>query len=700
MSIDFSQITNKFLDNFYDDYYDDYTNSQNTCDTIIVNQKQELNYSIIDFSKITESLLDKIYEDYTNSQNTYNTMIVNLKPNELNYNMIVYINILMSEKNTYQLPLLIMEHFHLDENIRNKCHELNVKMAKFNIEQSMRNDIYKQIKYYYENTFQKEISLNKLSKQDIRFVEKMMNEYKYIGMDLDKDKRNQIKLINTEISNLSNQFSHNISSDNTTFEFIEDEVQGMPKDWLKLRLIMGKFKDNRQVYKISLKYQDYVPIMEQCSNRNTRRIVSTAYISRCIDVNGKIASDILKLKHLKAKLMRFNQYSDYKLQKQMAKKTETVMTFLNSLKDKIKPIVNNDLDLIRAEALTDNIHEIELWDISYYSKKIKERITNIDMEALKVHFPLITVMNGMFEIYQTLFNYTFVDITESNKKTFWHKDVKLFKVIDNSIKVIDNNTNTIIGYFYLDLFSRPGKISHAAVFPIIRKSVNNLPVCIMTCNFNPHSNLRFDEVETFFHEFGHIMHNIASVADYGSLAGTTCERDFVEAPSQMLEEWCYIGTTLNKMTPKDKPISSEVLKNLQIYRKQFVGYHYARQIVFGLVDMDLHGLSYDQPTDQVYKKIFEDITGLKSIPNTNIIASFGHIFSEYDASYYSYLWSEVYAKDMFYSKFAGKELDKNKGLEYKTKFLQWGSIQDSIVSLKDFLGREPSDEAFIRSISN
>lgn len=660
------------------------------------------NSNIIDFSQITESLLDKIYYDYTNFEKEYNTMLVNLKPTELNFRMVVYMSILISETYAYQLPLLNMEQFHPKEEIRNKCHELNIKMAEFNIEQSMRSDIYEQIKYYYDKIFPNEKS--SLSEQDIRFVEKMMNEYKYIGMDLDKDKRNQIELINTEISNLSNQFSHNISSDNTIFEFIEDELTGMSKDWLESRLIMDKLKDDRKVYKISLKYPDYVPIMEQCSNRNIRRIISTAYISRCMDTNNMIASDILRLKNSKAKLMKyvdnstgivkyFDKYSDYKLQKQMAKKTEKVITFLNSLKDKIQPIVKTDLDLIRAEALIDNIHEIELWDISYYSKKIKERVANIDMEALKEHFPLKTVTNGMFEIYQTLFNYTFVDITESNKNTFWHHDVNLFQVIDNS-------TNTIIGYFYFDLFPRQGKFSHAAVFPIIRKSSKVLPVCIMACNFDPKSNLRFDEVETFFHEFGHIMHNIASVSDYASLAGTTCERDFVEAPSQMLEEWCYVESALNKMTPTDKPIPAEVLKNLQIYRKQFVGYHNARQIVFGLVDMALHGSEYDQPTDQVYKKIFEDIIGLKSIPNTNIIASFGHIFSGYDAGYYGYLWSEVYAKDMFYSKFANKELDQNVGLEYKTKVLQWGSIRDSMDSLKDFLKRESSNEAFIKSISD
>jgi len=651
------------------------------------------NFDFIDFSKITVDNLDDIYTNYTNAELDYNDMLIGLDKSELNFEKVVTDGIVVSEPYIYKLALLTMEQFHVDEIIRNKCHEINVKIGEFNIQQSMRYDVYEQIKYYYDNVYPNDKP--KLNEQQIRYVEKMMINYNYIGMNLDDSKRSEVERINKEISKLSNEFSHNVSSDNTILEFFEDELTDMPKQWLESRLCMDKTKDQtdgRKVYKISLKYPDYVPIMEQCSNRNTRRLMSTAYLSRCLDTNQDIASKILSLKNTKANLMGFELYSDYKLKKQMAKTTPNVMKFLNSLKTKIQPMVKSDLDLIKEDALKDDINNIELWDISYYSKKIKEKVADIDMEALKEYFPLATVKKGMFEIYQTLFNYTFINISEPNKDTFWHPDVELYQVIDN-------NTGLVIGHFYLDLFPRQGKYSHAAVFPVIRKSLNVLPICIMACNFDPKSNLRFEEVETFFHEFGHIMHDISAVSEYGSLAGTTCERDFVEAPSQMLEEWCYVDKALNKMTPLDKPIPKEILQSLQIYRKQFVGYHNARQIVYGLVDMALHGPLFNQPTDQVYSKIFQEVTGLNPIPNTNMIASFGHIFGGYDAGYYGYLWSEVYAKDMFYSKFAGKELDPEVGLEYKTKLLQWGSIRDSMDSLIDFLGRDPSDKAFIESLN-
>jgi thimet oligopeptidase len=647
--------------------------------------------SLINFSNLTVDYLQEIYDEYVKTDINYNQFIVDLPPDELNRNIIA-MSVAISEDYVYKLALFTMEQFHVEKSIRDKCHELNTKLSQHDIEQSMRYDVYSQYKLYYDTVFQTEKKSNMLTFQEIRFIEKMMLNYKYMGMDLPESERSKLEQINKEISDMSSQFSNNISSVNTQFEFIEDELTGMPESWLSSRLVVDVLKEGRKVYKISLKYPDYIPIMERCSNRNTRRLMATAFISRCIDTNTELAQQIINLKHSKAQIMGFENWSDYKLQKQMAKTTSKVMEFLESLKEKIQPLLKSDMEKISALAKLDSIKKIELWDISYYSKKIKEQTADIDMEALKQHFPLNTVMSGMFEIYQQLLGFKFIEITSEAANTLWHSDVKLYKVIDS-------NTNNLVGHFYLDLFPREGKYSHAAVFPIIRKSSAVLPVCIMACNFDPNSNLRFEEVETFFHEFGHIMHSISAVSEFGSLAGTTCEKDFVEAPSQMLEEWCYVEKALNMMTPVDKPISPETIQKLQTYRKQFVGYHNARQITFGLVDMALHGPDYDKPVAEVYNRIQKEVTGLDPIYGSNFIASFGHIFGGYDAGYYGYLWSEVYAKDMFEKKFSGKELDTEVGHEYKTKVLQWGSIKDSADLLFDFLGGPPTDDAFINSLN-
>ena len=387
--------------------------------------------------------------------------------------------------------------------------------------------------------------------------------------------------------------------------------------------------------------------MQKCSNRDTRSRILTAYLSKCIKTNPEIAKRILILKKSKAELLGFNCYSDYKLQKAMAKNTSTVMNFLNKLKNDLKPLLESDFELIRQRALNDGINEIQQYDISYYVKKISESIANVNMDELKQYFPQTKVINGLFEIYQSLFNVKYIDRTQLYSNTIWHSDVKLFEITD-----LSDNT---IGYFYLDLYPREGKYPHAAVFPIIRKSNVKLPICIMTCNFDPISNLSIYQVETLFHEFGHVMHSMLSNAEYQALAGTTCERDFVETPSQMLEQWCYIDTVLDKITyPK---IPSELINAVRKCKKLFKGEYYSKQLVFALTDMILH--SEYNPSDpdnsttplDIYNNIFVDIIGLKPLIGTDFLASFVHIFTSYDAAYYGYMWSEAYAKDIYATKF-------------------------------------------------
>jgi Zn-dependent oligopeptidase len=581
-----------------------------------------------------------------------------------------------------------MEEFYPDQTIRDKCHEISNKLNKYLIEQSMDKKLYMQFKKYYDNVYPKEKNNNLLTEQMIRYVEKTNLSYKLNGMELNDDDLAKLIEINKRISELSNQISHNISSYDIKFEFIEDELSGMTKQWLETRKT-DKQIDFRDVYSLNLKYPDYVPIMSNCSNRNTRRKMNTSYLQRCVNTNPQLINEILELKNTKARILGFEKYSDLKLCKQMAKKTSNVMDFLNDLKEKIKPKTESDIRLISEFANKDNIHKIEQWDLSYYTKKISESIVNINMESLKQYFPLAKVKSGMFEVYQQLFGYRFTNISNLSKHTFWHESVELYQVNKS-------NDNSLVGYFYLDLFPRSGKFSHAAVFPIIRKSAQNYPICIMACNFDPIINLSFSEVETFFHEFGHIMHNMASIATIGSLAGTTCERDFVEAPSQMLEEWCYVDNVLKMLSEPEIP--SELIAKLRLYRKQFVGIHIAKQLTYALTDMALHGSAYNSDPAQIYNQIFEEMLGLNTIPNTNMIASFGHIFGGYDAGYYGYLWSEVYAKDMFYSKFLNNELNPDIGSEYVSKVLCWGSIRDSDISLKEFLSREVSTQPFIDSI--
>jgi len=254
----------------------------------------------------------------------------------------------------------------------------------------------------------------------------------------------------------------------------------------------------------------------------------------------------------------------------------------------------------------------------------------------------------------------------------------------------------MLGYFYLDLYPREGKYGHAACFPFITKSNVSKPVATMACNFGK-GELTFEEVETFFHEFGHVMHHLSSKSKIKSTASFSCERDFVETPSQMFEEWCYCEEPL-KMMSVGLPI--EMIDKLNLSRKLLQGYHYARQLMFGIFDMTVHSkeyLNYLNPT-QLFAKIQKSVLEMDHIDGTSEPASFGHLMGGYDAGYYGYAWSLVYAKDLFGKFKTFGLLNPELGIKLRDQVLAQGSIRKSMDSIREFLDREPSDEEFIKSI--
>jgi Zn-dependent oligopeptidase len=475
--------------------------------------------------------------------------------------------------------------------------------------------------------------------------------------------------------------------------FTSSDLDGLQDDYLKARVT------ENGSYQITLKYPDFMGIMEYCKVRETRKVMSTAFSNRCVNENMELVLQIFKLRKEMANLLGYSQYSDMTLEKKMAKNTETVMTFLNSLKQKAKDPCMSDIQKLSklAESMGDDIDNIELWDIPYYSRIYKELNTYLTDEELKKYFPLDVVTNGMFQIYQTLLGLQFNNITSQHKEKLWHDDVTLFEVVDST-------SSQLVGHFFLDLFPRDGKYGHAAVFPFVTKSCRNLPVASMACNFSKEGNLKFSEVETYFHEFGHVMHGMCSNTKLSKYGGTNCERDFVEAPSQMLEEWCYKSVSLKMMSAG---ITDDVIKKINLKRDMLQGYFNARQVCFGLYDMVLHSAEFDLIVDSVdpvtklaelYDSIVFETVGIRSIPNTNMIASFGHLFGGYASGYYGYLYSKVYSKDMFVTKFLDHELDPVVGAAYRKEILSYGGSRPSLESLRVFLEREPNDVAFMNSL--
>jgi len=651
---------------------------------------------LLDYSSLTEESLIKLKDSYFKSYEELVTELLKIDNSELTW--LNFVQPLINHDNlNINLALLQMKDFSTDEKIREVCTDLETEIEKWSIEQSMRKDLYLKYKYYNDN--QKE----QLSEEQQSYLSDVMIGYKICGMELPDDKFNELKEIKKSISELCSQFSLNLGNENYSEPMDPELLKGLPE----------KFIQERE--NITLKYPDVVPIMEYATNRDYRKKISNLFKSRCIEENTPLVEKVLDLRVKIAELFGFENYSDYKLQQSMAETTVTVNYFLSNLLNRIKPLLRKDLELLGELAKADGIDKLETYDIAYYSRLYVEKTCDFDKEELKKYFPVEKVVSGALDIYQKLLGYTFKNVTtehgeslallepqgktgeslallEPQGKTcpFWHDSVELYQVLDT-------NTESEIGYFYLDLYPREGKYSHAACFPFITKSEHVLPVATMACNFNK-GNLTFDEVETFFHEFGHVMHHLSSESTINSTAAFSCEHDFVETPSQMFEEWCYAKETLQMMSDN---LPDELVDKLNLSRKLLQGYHYARQLLFGHYDMFIHSSKYVKSglkPKQVFDFLHKEILELDSSPTTSEPANFGHLMGGYDAGYYGYAWSLVYAKDLFSEFKKNGMLNSELGMKLRKEVLSKGSIRKSLDSIIKFLGREPSNDEFINSI--
>lgn len=645
------------------------------------------NIDLLNFNNLTTELLEEIYEKQKNLTLELNDKLANLENDKLSY--IECFEKYMETESKYStiFSLLDFEVLHPNKEIREKSVELNKKLSSFNIEQSMRQDIYDKISHYYLNQFPNEkINLNQ---EQIKFIEKTMIGYKMMGLDLDEDNKKKVMDINKKISIYASDYGRNIANVNTEFLFELNELDGLDELWLS-----NRFDKDTNKYRVKLEYPDYIPIMEYCKIRETRKMMYEAMGSRCVDTNIPIILDTIELRKKKAELFGLKSHADYKLQNMMAKNSQNVDEFLKKLLDAVKPLVKSDKDkILKLSKELDGLNDINAWDTSYYSRIYIEKESGLNLQDLKNYFSIKSVTDGIFSIYQELLGLKFVDITEDNPEALYSQNIKLFCVFN----IDDQQLTKPIGYFYLDLFPREGKYGHAAMFTFIRKSKYNLPISAIVCNFDPNSNVDFDNVETYFHEFGHLMHNMVSEGNISSLTGTNCQKDFVETPSQMFEEWCYSLEPFKKLViPEliDTIDFNMLIKKINNQHKMMQGLFIAKQISYSLLDLAIHSETIPENTWDYYNNLNIDLFGWEISPKTNILANWSHMFG-YDACYYGYLWSKVYAIDLF-SFFESNPLDKKLGNKLRKEILSKGGIIDGLELLRNFMEREPNQDAYIQ----
>ncbi len=587
-------------------------------------------------------------------------------------------------------PPLFLKYVSTDEKIRAAGDSVEVEFSRWAIKTQAREDLYAALK----DAVKKEAPRNAVEK---RLVEKLTLDFQLNGLDLAKEKRDRVTALKQKISDLGIAFDTNLNEAQDSLFLTKEELAGMPDSFVER---LDKAVDGR--YKVTVSYPDFYPFMQNSTNAKARQELEKKFSNRAAGKNLTLLAEALVLRQQLAETMGKKNYAEYALQDRMAKTPDQVMAFLEDLVAKLKPYRDQDIAALAAlkkEKEGDAGGPLTIADWRYYDNELKKTKYQVNPEEVREYFPLDVVTQGLMNTYQTLFGLKFREIVPANA---WHEDVQLFEVKDAK-------DDHLVGHFYLDLFPRPNKYGHAAAWGLVKGHMVDrtwvTPVSAMVCNFTKPtatdpSLLGHDEVETYFHEFGHVMHNINGNSPIGYFSGTSVYQDFVEAPSQMLENWVWDADVLQSLSghykDKSKKLPREMLDRMIAAKNLDNGIKYSRQAFFALTDMRYHS----QPTANtttVWHEGMRDIFGIAASPGTSEEGSFGHLFG-YAAGYYSYLWSEVYAADMFSRFKKDGVMNPETGRAYRDLILAPGGTQEPMELLEAFLGRKPNQEAFLEHI--
>ncbi len=573
-------------------------------------------------------------------------------------------------------------------------------LDKYNLEVFNREDLYKAVKDYADKD-------EKLGGEDKKLLQKELLDFKRNGLMLAKDERAEVKKLKDRIVEIQQAFAKNVDDVKDSLLVTRAELDGLPDDYI------NRLERDGDKYRVTVDYPDYFPFMENARDPQARRKLEFLFNNRAASENVPLFAEALKLRAEAAGRLGFANHAAYVLEDRMAKNPFTVEDFLSRLRSKLKPLGNAELkvllELKSKEEGARSDGKIDAWDWRYYDNQLKKSRYQIDQEAIKEYFPMETVVSGMLKVYQKLLGIRFREIPDA---AVWHPDVKLYEIVDATSGL---PSGPPIAYFYMDLFPREGKYKHAASFNIVNgrrlaDGTYQKPVAAIVANFPKSTNTApsllkhgsHQDVETIFHEFGHVMHMTLTKARYERFSGANTAWDFVEAPSQMLENWVWDPAVLASLSGnyKDpsKKLPEDLLKKMIAVRNVDTGLVQLRQVFLSEVDMAYHTEREIKDPTALYARMMRDISLIPMNPGTNPEASFGHLFDGYDAGYYGYLWSKVYAQDMF-SRFESEGLlNPAIGKQYRDEVLAPGGSQDEMDLVRKFLGREPNEDAFLRSL--
>ncbi|WP_420574749.1 M3 family metallopeptidase [Kordia sp.] len=589
-----------------------------------------------------------------------------------------------------------------NETIQKLAQEISPKLTELSNDITLNEALFQRVKTVYE---QKD-SLNLTTEQQT-LLDKKFKSFSRNGANLASEKKETLREIDKKLSKLSLTFGENVLAETNKFQLHltdKKDVAGIPNGALEAAKAVAKSED-KEGWIFTLDYPSYIPFMKYAENRALREQLATAFGSKCfkndaLDNQANVL-EIAKLRHQRANLLGYETHAHFVLEERMAETPEKVFSFLNELLEKAKPAAEREFQQLSNFAKKrDGIDQLQSWDSSYYSEKLKQELFNLDDEKLKPYFKLENVIDGAFTVANKLFDLRFEQVFDID---VYHEDVKTYEVFDAQ--------NNFVSVFYADFHPRKGKRNGAWMtsYKSQKRKDGNVerPHVSIVCNFtkpteSKPSLLTFNEVTTLFHEFGHALHGMLADTTYPSLSGTSVFWDFVELPSQVLENWCYEAEALAifaRHYETDEVIPMEYIEKIKASATFLEGMATLRQLSFGLLDMSWHGIDPSSITDlKTHEQAAFDKTRLfPSNPKTAMSTAFSHIFQGgYSSGYYSYKWAEVLDADAFEYFKEHDIFSKEIASKFVTHVLSKGGTEHPMTLYKRFRGSEPKPDALLK----
>ena len=580
--------------------------------------------------------------------------------------------------------------------------EVSPLLTEFSNDITLNEDLFKRIKAVYEQK-----SRLNLSPEQAMLLDKKFKSFSRNGALLSEENKLKLREIDTELAKLKLTFGENVLAETNAYQLHitnENDLKGLPEGTIEAAKSLAKSKE-LEGWIFTLDFPSYIPFVTYADNRELRKEIAIAAGKKAFQGNEfdnqEITLKIAKLRFERANLLGYETHSHFVLEERMAQNPDKVKSFLNDLLAKAKPAAQREFAELTAFAKElDGIDQLEKWDGAYYSEKLKQKLFNLDDEKLKPYFQLENVLNGAFTIAGKLYGLTFTEIFDIDK---YHEEVTTYEVKDEF--------GELVAIFYADFFPRKGKRNGAWMTSFksqyIKDGKNERPHISNVCNFTKPTEtkpslLTFNEVTTLFHEFGHGLHGMLANTTYPSLSGTSVYWDFVELPSQIMENWCYEPEALAlfaKHYETGEIIPQEYVEKIKESASFQEGMATLRQISFGLLDMAFHSNNPTEITNvkAFEKTAFEGTTLYPDVAENCMSVSFSHIFQGgYSSGYYSYKWAEVLDADAF-AYFQEKGIfNKEVATKFKENVLSKGGTELPMELYKRFRGQEPTPDALLK----